>query len=196
MKSLSVILPALSATVMLLGCGGSPTMMRETGEELSLTLRTGEKVQAELICVQLPDSALLCAVPQLLPDHNPKAKRPGIARIHTTAIKSLTVNGFRNTQWPIGVLLGEVLPAVGLAGAAASIHGDAGTILLVSLIPAGLSAIFFAASGLHDPYYESGPTTENLSDMRKYARFGDTLSTDQVSRLLRSYQQESLMELR
>ncbi len=196
MKAPARFLCVVPVSFLLFGCGGPPTMMREAGEQMELTTKDKAHYEAELIAVQLQDSALLCAVSDLLPDRNGTAKRTGIALVKVSAIEALTVTGFRNGEWPFGVVFGEVLPALGLAAAAASVDADAGDVLGLTIIPAVLSAILFSTSGIHDPTYDSAPTGEELGEFRKYARFAVALSPEQVRQLLRSYHQEALVIMR
>ena len=106
------------------------------------------------------------------------------------SIASIEVSGFRNDNWWIGVVLFQVLPAIGLGVAASSAHADAAAVVGVALIPAVLTSVLYAASGLPTPEFRDPITAEALMELRKYARFAGTLTEAQTEELLRAHGRE------
>jgi hypothetical protein len=112
-------------------------------------------------------------------------------------VASLTVAGFRNNRWGIGVVLFQLLPAVGIAAAAASANvEDPVAVGVVCAIPAALTALAFAGSGEPTPSFDGPLSGKDLEAIRLYARFPGRLTSPQVEELLHSYNQKEIMELK
>jgi hypothetical protein len=150
-----------------------------TGEMATVRLHDETKKSVELLAVE--DSSILCFFAS-----DDKSLQGGhVAEIPASSISSIEVSGFRNDNWVVAVVVFQVLPAVGLTAAAASVDADAGAILAISMIPAALTTIAFAASGVPTPRFEAPFSDTELSELRKYARFGGKLSLLQKEELLR-----------
>lgn len=137
----------------------------------------------ELLAVE--DSAILC----LAGDQGPVG--PGttnvgvVRRIPVDSISLIEVSGFRNDKWWIGVVVFQVLPAIGLGVAASSADAESGTVVAVALVPAVLTTLLYATSGLPTPEFQDPITRESLMELRKYARFAGTLTPAQTEEMLR-----------
>ena len=87
-------------------------------------------------------------------------------------------------------MLLQVLPAIGLGVAASSADAESGAIVPSTLIPAAFTTILYAATGLPTPEFLDPITSKSLDELRKYARFGGTLTEAQTEELLRVHQHE------
>ncbi len=161
-----------------ISCGSVGPVATMTGEMATVRLHDKTRKSVELLAVE--DSSILCFFAS--DDESPEGGR--VEEIPVRSISSIEVSGFRNDNWVVGVVLFQVLPAVGLTAAAASADADAGAILAISLIPAALTTIAFAASGVPTPRFEAPISDTELSELRKYARFGGKLSSVQKAEML------------
>jgi hypothetical protein len=175
-------------------CSSQMQLMKGTGESVSVRLLTGSEWNAELVSVL--DSGLVCVLdvpvaPAGLPDW-----RGRVVVIPAQVIEDIKVTGVRNPNWPIGILLYQVLPAIGLGIAAASVNGEnALPVTSAALVPAALSAIMLSATGLSSPAYRGPLGPRDLADIRRYARFAGTLSEEQMQSLLHTYGQTAVARL-
>ncbi len=160
-----------------LSCSVGP-LATMTGETASIRLQHGASETVEIIAVE--DSSILC-----LPASPNKLRTTSrVKEISTDSIARIEVSGFRNSNWWVGVVVFEVLPAAGLAAAAASANADAGEVFAVTLIPAAFTTLLYAVSGVPTPTFEEPLSTEKLLELRKYARFGGKLTASQKEELL------------
>ena len=184
----------LSAIVLLViaimqpACGPSGSIVTMTGESVTVQLHGGIREEAELLAVE--DSAILCLVHDRSLEARSAAGAGVVKRIPAQSIAAIEVSGFRNDNWWIGVVLFQVLPAIGLGVAASSADAESGAIVAVALIPAVFTTILYAASGLPTPEFRDPITSQSLVELRKYARFGGTLTEAQTEELLRVHQRE------
>ena len=169
-------------------CGSFGSIVTMTGESVAVQLQDGGREEAELLAVE--DSAILCLVHDRSPGAGSAAGADVVKRIPAHSIAAIEVSGFRNDHWWIGVALFQVLPAIGLGVAASSADADAAAIVGVALIPAVLTTVLYAASGLPTPEFRDPITAEALMELRKYARFAGTLTEAQTEELLRAHGRE------
>ncbi len=169
-------------------CGPSGSIVTMTGESVTVQLHGGNREEAELLAVE--DSAILCLVHDRSLEARSAAGAGVVKRIPARSIAAIEVSGFRNDNWWIGVVLFQVLPSIGLGVAASSADADAGVVVGVALIPAFFTTVLFAASGLPTPEFRDPITSQSLDELRKYARFGGTLTEAQTEELLRVPQHE------
>jgi hypothetical protein len=169
-------------------CGSFGSIVTMTGESVTVQLHGGSREEAELLAVE--DSAILCLVHDRSPGAGSAAGAGVVKRIPVQSIAAIEVSGFRNDNWWIGVALFQVLPAIGLGVAASSADADAAAIVGVALIPAVLTTVLYAASGLPTPEFRDPISAEALMELRKYARFAGTLTEAQTEELLRVHGRE------
>ena len=163
-------------------CASVEPMVTMTGETVNVRLRDGSEESAELIAVG--DSSILC-----FPAAGDRVRGTrAVKEFPADSIEQITVSGFRNESWWVGVLVFEVLPAVGLAVAAGSANADAGAVFAVAMIPAGLTTLLYATSGLPTPTFEEPLSAEKLGELRKYARFAGRLTSSQKDQLLHMHE--------
>ncbi len=162
-----------------LSCGSVGPIMTTTGERATIQLRDQSEQSVELIAIG--DSSIICSA----------ASSQGTSisvrtqEIHLENIAQITVSGFRNDKWWIGVVCTEVIPAAGIAIAASSAgSSDVGAVFAVSLIPAVITTILYATSGVPTPAFTSPLSSKDLDELRKYARFGGKLTATQTAQLL------------
>ena len=169
-------------------CGPSSSIVTMTGESVTVQLHGGIREEAELLAVE--DSAILCLVHDRSLEAGSAAGAGVVKRMPARSIASIEVSGFRNDNWWIGVVLFQVLPAIGLGVAASSADAESGAVVAVALIPAVFTTILYAASGLPTPAFRDPITSQSLVELRKYARFAGTLTEAQTEELLRAHNRE------
>jgi len=169
-------------------CGSFGSIVTMTGESVAVQLQDGGREEAELLAVE--DSAILCLVHDRSPGAGSAVGAGVVKRIPAQSIAAIEVSGFRNDHWWIGVALFQVLPAIGLGVAASSADADAAAVVGVALIPAFLTTVLYAATGLPTPEFRDPITAEALMELRKYARFAGTLTEAQTEELLRAHGRE------
>ena len=169
-------------------CGSFGSIVTMTGESVTVQLQGGGREEAELLAVE--DSAILCLVHDRSPGAGSAAGAGVVKRIPAQSIAAIEVSGFRNDHWWIGVVLFQVLPAIGLGAAASSADADAAAVVGVALIPAVRTTVLYAATGLPTPEFRDPITAEALMELRKYARFAGTLTEAQTDELLRAHKRE------
>ena len=167
-------------------CGPSGSIVTVTGESVTVQLHGGSREEAELLAVE--DSAILCLVRDRNLAPGSAAGAGVVKRIPAHSIAAIEVSGFRNNNWWIGVVLFQVLPAIGLGVAASSAGAESGAVFAVALIPAAFTTILYAATGLPTPEFRDPITGQSLDELRKYARFAGTLTEAQTEELLRVHQ--------
>lgn len=183
---------SIVATLSLLhtSCGPTGQMVTMTGETATIILHNGSKEIVELLAVE--DSAVLCLAQDkaFAADASSAAGRVRIFPVGSISL--IEVSGFRNNNWWMGIVFFQLLPAAGLGVAAASVDADAGAVFLVASIPALFTAFLYGISGLPTPTFRDPITNESLAELRKYARFGATLTPPQREQLLRTHGQEGM----
>ena len=171
-------------------CGSVGPIVTMTGETATIVLRDGSQQVVELLAVE--DSAILCLVHDEAFAGGASLAAGRVRVFPAGSISLIEVSGFRNNNWWMGVVFFQVLPAAGLGVAAASIGADAGAVFFVLSIPAIFTAVFFGASGLPTPTFRDPITGESLVELRKYTRFGATLTPTQKEQLLHMHGQKDM----
>jgi hypothetical protein len=179
----------------LAGCSSPGPVLKEPGDTMTITLRSGARFEAELLSVQWTDSAFLCITREAPVQYSRGKDLPVVLLISKSAVDVTTVGGYRNQKWVTGVLATNVGPAVGLALAAGMYGISPFPVLAGSLIPAALSTIFFGITGLPTPAYKGPITDEGLQEMRRYARFAGEFTPAQIEDLLKSYHQTEIVRV-
>jgi hypothetical protein len=178
MKFRIVIAIFVAFSTLQISCGSVGPIVTMTGETATVRLHDGTEESVELLAVE--DSSIICLLPQGTAATGPRR----VVEIPGGSISRVEVSGFRNDKWWVGVVVFEVLPAVGLTVAAGAANADAGATFAVSMIPAMLTTILYAASGVPTPTFEDPLSAEKLGELRKYARFAGRLTSSQKDQLL------------
>ena len=97
-------------------------------------------------------------------------------------INVITVNGYSDRSWIIGVAAFQVVPAIVMGLAASTINGKegGGAITAIFLIPAVIEILFFETSTPKSPELKQ-PDKNNISVLRKYARYPQELTREQIN---------------
>ena len=169
-------------------CGSVGPIVTMTGETATVRLHDGSEQVVELLAVE--DSAILCLAHDKALPVGGSVPAGRVKRFSAASISFIEVSGFRNDNWWIGVVCFQLLPAAGLGVAAASVDAEGGAVFLVCSIPAILTAFLYGISGLPTPIFTDPISRESLIELRKYARFGGTLTPPQKEKLLRMHGQE------
>ena len=125
--------------------------------------------------------------------------KPGI--VYSARYESLAgmeVENIANNDWGLGILLMEVAPAVLMGAAAASYSGGENFVAVTAacLLPAALNALLFSAGSAVTPAVDAGATPEQYrGELRRYARFPQGLTGEQLTRFLASLQQGEAIPL-
>lgn len=100
-----------------------------------------------------------------------------------------------DNSWLVGVLLGEVLPAVAISIVAGAYSEGFGPVLAVSLIPAIVSTSLFVLSSPKTTY-DDLQKRQGIFELNKYARYPGGLTDRQLKDLLRFYGKDSCIYLK
>jgi len=144
------------------------------GQEIRVNLKSGKSVKGELLSFQEGIFYIL--------DNSEGPRR--IARISGADVASAQIKGFRNQKWVPFVIGLEVVPAaVLIATYMGESTGDFDAAMLLALLPAVLTTLAFSATRSEETFEEVliGPDIS----IRKYARFPNGLTPDQIDELLR-----------
>ena len=113
------------------------------------------------------------------------------------SINSLTVEGYNSRNWGCGVLQFQVLPALGLAIAGATVKGKYfGNVLGVLSVPILITTILYEASTPSAPEITYTSTLDELDKFRVYARFPYPLQKKQLEDILAFYEQSEVIWLK
>lgn len=180
----------VSLLVWQMSCRSTDATITMTGEEATIGFHDGSEQTVEILAIE--DSTILCLADGESAAGKASAAPGSVKEFSAASISRITVSGFRNNNWWIGVVGFQVLPAAGLAAAAASVDAEAGAVFAVAMVPAFLTTLFYASSGLPTPEFGHPITDADLVELRKYARFGGRLTPAQKEGLLRAYGQGSV----
>jgi len=115
----------------------------------------------------------------------------GIYKFPKENIQSIEIENYINYKWQGAILGFEVLPIALLFIAASSANAEAGG-LAILLIPVFLNFVIFGASTPSPPGVEDPFQSEQLLELRKYARFPQGLNEDQLKPFLSIYNQDKI----
>lgn len=109
-------------------------------------------------------------------------------------IKSITIQGYDGSGWGAPVLLFQVLPAVLIAGAAASYSEGSGALAvgLVFTIPAAITALLFSGSDGDTPRWNDEMSVSKIENLKKYSRYPEGMSQEELTKLLMKYNLKAL----
>jgi hypothetical protein len=173
-KILSVILACLC--LYQLSCVVSENIhLSPQGQGIHIDLKSGNQVKGELLSFQ--DGVLYVF---------DKSEGHGrIVEIASEDLVSARIRGLANTKW-VGFVIGlEVVPAAIFFGELVAYTEVAGTGFILLSLPVILTTALFAVSTPGGPSFRTEDMqTGTAADIRKYARFPQGLSPDQLGELL------------
>lgn len=179
--------------LMLAGCSSSIKAIKPGGETVEVELKSGREMEVELIMVT--DSSLLIL-------HTPETRSTsslarGIYKISLTQLKSVKVENYSNDTWITPVLVFQVVPSVLFTIAAAGEGAElSGAGILILFGPPVLTALLLASSQPPAPGVAEPLIQEHINELRKYARFPNGLSPEQMAAFLAGYRQDTFFELK
>jgi len=149
------------------------------GQEIRVDIKGGQRVRGELLSFQDRVFYIL-----------DKSEGQGrIVKISGADVSSVRIKGFRNLNWIPFVIGLEVVPATVLtATQIGENNGQLNSLMLLTFLPAILTTLAFGLAKSEESFREVliGP---DLS-IRKYARFPQGLTPDQLDELLREFGQK------
>jgi len=183
-KILSVFLVAL--WLYQLSCVVSKTVrLSPEGQGIRIDLKSGPRVKGELLSFQDGVFYIL-----------DKSERPGrIVRISGADVVSVRTKGFANLNWIPFVIGLEVVPAALLNGTyMGENRGQLHPAMLLLFLPAIFTTLAFATVDSWESFEDVliGPDIS----IRKYARFPQGLTPDQLDVLLRQFGQKEPISIK
>lgn len=190
------VLIAGLALLSLLSCGSRSTLkglVSEKGDTAVVELQSG-KLKGELLAI---GDSLLYVIPHGDNPETPSHLRGRVVGIDPAGVRSIRIEGYSDKMWIAGVIGFEVIPAILMGIAAASVDGDTQgglTVAGILMVPAAVTAAIFAAATPKTPGAAEPLTIPKLESLRKYARYSQGLSQDQLAHLrLRIGQSDEVM---
>lgn len=187
-KMLKLHFVFIFALLFFTACASQNTLsVKATGDTAEIVMmRNNAKFIVELLAVQ--DNSLL---------FNHSTSNEKIVSANLDDLQRITIKGYTNRKWIIPLVLFEVVPAV-LLGVAASQAGvdNPGGVFLISLIPAMINYFVFEISTPNQPKFNNPFSTSDLRTLKKYARFPQGLTPDQLDQLLRINNQTRIRQLK
>lgn len=185
--------------VFLLGCAPLAKFAKSDGDRISVVVGEGI-ISGEFIAITA-DSLYV-----LVESMDPMPIQSGNVRLRTSisgkvlavsqgSVRAITVHGYVDRSWILGVSLLSVVPAV-LLGAAASMADESGfAVSAILLIPSGLFALLFSAITPRSPGVNAPLTEAELDQLRKFARYPLGLNGSQLQRLRQTIGQQEGLKL-
>lgn len=182
MKKL-LIFVLVMCTFFIYGCSLGKYVVSESGDEAEILLKNKNKIEGEIIFIT--DSTIVFAPPEVEITAGVKAalRRP-FFYVYKDEIEEIKINGFDGSGWGTSVVLFQVVP-VGLLTIAALSFGmdDIGPIF-ITLIPAGLTSLFFTFSHGETPGWDISKDITEMSLLKIFTRYPMGLSQEDLNKLL------------
>jgi len=188
-----ILLP-LIITILFSTCGLGPKILTYEGDKAEIEMKGGLQFTGELIMVT--DTALY-VISDLGSDQSATIKPNKIYQLSYTDINQITIDGYVNKGWLPGVIVFNIIPAVLMMIAASSADAEiSGTGVLILFAPPLLTLAIFSATQPDAPGHSSPFTTEQLNELKKYARYHTSLGDQQFRVILQKYGQTTPLPIR
>jgi len=186
MKTVSISIFSFVLLVVLCSCSSGKFVVSANGDKAEVKLIHGKEFVSEIVSIQ--DTLIIFATTPVNPLDFPNLFFEPIEEI-----KSITIQGYDGSGWGAPVLLFQVLPAALIAGAAAS-YGSGGALAigLVCAIPAAITALLLSGSAGETPQWNDEITVSEIENLKKYSRYPEGMSQEELSKLLKKYNQTEL----
>lgn len=185
MKKLMVMLCGLLTIILFNNCSSGKYVVSENGDIAEVGLKDGREFVSEILIIQ--DTAIIFATTSSNPYGFPTLFFQPI-----NEIKSINIQGYDGSGWGGSVLLFQVLPAVILTVTAASVSSENVAVGLIFAIPAAVSALLFATSEGETPQWNDELPVSELGILKKYSRYPKGVSVEELTKLLKRYNQTAL----
>lgn len=182
MKKIILILCYLTFIIIISSCSSGNYVVSANGDKAEVKLKDGKGFVSEILAIQ--DTAIIFAT---TPNNTLDIPRLFFEPINE--IKSIDIRGYDGSGWGSSVLLFQVLPAVLLTVTAASVSSENVTMGLIFAIPAAITAVLFATSEGETPQWNDETPISEIENLKKYSRYPEGISQDELSKLLKSYNQ-------
>lgn len=180
MKKVFILIFSFVLLVGLCSCSSGKYVVSANGDKAEVKLNNGKEFVSEIVSIQ--DTAIIFATIPVNPLDFPHLFFEPIEEI-----KSITIQGYDGSGWGAPVLLFQLLPAVLIAGAAASEGSGALAVGLVCAIPAAITALLFFGSDGDTPHWSSEIPISEIENLKKYSRYPEGMSREELSKLLMRY---------
>lgn len=175
------IIITLVSTLALWGCVSSSSIVNYKGDKVDIELKN-YSYSAELISVQDEE---------LIVDYEKK-----IASVKFKNIKSISAQPYDLTA-KSSISYFQVIPAVILGITAASQLGSSAVLVVpILMIPGLITYLIYDANTPEALIWDNSMPMTSLNEFRLYARVPDPLSDEQLSELLKLYDQDKIVELK
>ncbi len=187
MKTASISIFSFVLLVVLCSCSSGKYVVSANGDKAEVKLINGKEFVSEIVSIQ--DTLIIFATTPVNPLDFPHLFFEPIEEI-----KSITIQGYDGSGWGGSVLLFQVLPAALMAGAAASYSEGSGALAvgLVCAIPAAITALLFSGSDGDTPHWNDEMPIPEIENLKKYSRFPEGMNQEELSKLLKKYNQTEL----
>lgn len=172
-----------------LSCGcSSHVFLKPNGESAHIVLKSSTTIDGEILAIQDTAIYILTTESDLV--------KPRMVCARLENIQSVEIKNFYDKSWLFPLVALEGIPTILLTIAAANAGTNAGGIFAVFLIPTGVTFMVFEASTPSQPFFVLESAMMLKKDLRKYARFPQGLTSDQINQLLNAYKAESFTEMK
>lgn len=192
MKKTLMLIFGMSVLLLYFSCAPQIKDLKATGDMAEVVFRDRRKLTCELLA--LTDSSIYVL--------RKGAKLPSIyygevVEIYFRDLRSIAIRGYTNKKWIGAIIAFEVVPAALFAIAAASADADGmGTAIGIMSLPVLLNFAVFSASTPPTPGVKNFYSTGQSKRLRKYARFPQGLTQDQLKQLLEESKQDEIHRLK
>jgi hypothetical protein len=182
MKKVVILIISFALIVVLCNCSSGKYVVSTNGDKAEVKLNNGKEFVSELVSIQ--DTAIIFATIPVNPLDFPNLFFEPIEEI-----QSITIQGYDGSGWGGSVLLFQVLPAALIAGAAVSYSEGSGALAvgLVCAIPAAITALLFSGSAGETPQWNNKMSVSEIENLKKYSRYPEGMSQEELSKLLIRY---------
>ncbi len=187
MKKIFLMIWCFTSLLILGSCSSGKYVVSANGDKAEIKLMDGRVFVSEIVNIQ--DTAIIFATIPVNPLDFPHLFFEPIEEI-----KSITIQGYDGSGWGASVLLFQVLPAALMAGAAASYSEGSGALIvgLVFAIPAAITALLFSGSAGETPQWNDEMSVSEIENLKIYSRYPEGMSQEELSELLKQYNQTEL----
>lgn len=181
--------PAIGLYLVILGgCTGEMFVLKPDGDRADFTLADSTRFTAELITI---DKELLYVRLESGWDALQVPQKEKIVGFPTRSVKEVHVQGYSNRNWVTPWIALEVVPTIVLS-ITAGVYYDIGYALEGLFIlgaVTGLNGLLLSQGTPPPPRYNNLQMQSNVSELKKYARFPQGLTPEQMDRLAATYGQ-------
>ena len=180
--------------IMLSSCSAPKFALKHTGDIAVVNLKSKSTFSGEFLFVK--DNHIYLLLDESQSSNPSTVKKYSVSSTQINQIESMTINGYSDRSWGTSILIFQVVPAFVLALVGASVDGDNfAPVLGVGLVPVLLSWLLFEGSTPSSPSFENFIEQDNIEELKKYSRFPQGLTNNQLEELLKMHNQVEIKEI-